>query len=109
MRAALQRKTRGSWWTKSSVLLQPRKPLISWDASKEGWPAGRGRGLAPPYRKDAELLEQVQRNAMKMIRDLFCEERLRELDFFSLQKRRLQGDLIVAFEYLKGAYRQEEN
>ena len=35
-----------------------------------------------------------------------CEERLRELGF-SLKERRLLGDLIVAFKYLKGAYKQE--
>ena len=31
------------------VHLQPKKPMVSWVVSKEGWPAGWGRCLSPPF------------------------------------------------------------
>jgi len=68
----------------------------------------------PQDRKDMDLLEQVQRSATKMIESdgvehLSYEGRLIELGLFSLEKRRLWEDLIVAFEYLKGAYKKDKD
>ena len=51
------------------------------------------------------LLDWVERRAMGMIRGLkylSYEDRLKEVGLFSVEKRRLWGDLTAAFQYLKG-------
>jgi len=98
---------------------------VSWAASEEGWQQGEGDDCPPllcpgkahleygiqPWgsqHKDVELLEWAQRRATKMIKGLehlSYRERLREMSLFSLEKRRLQGDLVVAFQYLGRAYK----
>ncbi|MGL5622948.1 RNA-directed DNA polymerase, partial [Cetobacterium sp.] len=60
---------------------------------------------SPYMRKDIAQLEKVQRLATKMIegqRSKSYEQRLRDLNLYSLESRRLRGDLIETFKIVKG-------
>ena len=60
---------------------------------------------SPSLRKDIERLEAVQARATKLmpsIRHLGYARRLERLNLYSLEKRRLRGQLIETFKMLKG-------
>ena len=61
---------------------------------------------APFLRKDVILLEKVQRLATRMVKGtkgMTYPERLRFCDLFSLERRRLRGDLMEAFRIIRGS------
>jgi len=59
----------------------------------------------PQLQKDKKCLEKVQRRATRMVKrfnKLPYETRLRKLGIYSLDRRRLRGDLIETFKIITG-------
>ena len=60
---------------------------------------------APHFKRDVDSMERVQRRATRMIRGQqgrAYEERLRDLNLFSLHKRRLRRDLAACYKLVRG-------
>jgi len=67
---------------------------------------------SPHYKKDVEALERVQRRFTRMLPGMegrSYEERLRDLRLFSLERRRLRGDLIEAYKMIRGLDRVDSD
>src|SRR6218665_201985 len=66
----------------------------------------------PYHKKDIECLEKVQRRATKLIRALAkvtYEERLQKLGIYTLERRRMRGDLIETYKILRGLENVDEH
>ena len=67
---------------------------------------------SPSLQQDIEELEQVQHRATKLIpslEHLTYEERLKELNLYSLKDRRIRGDLILMYRIMSGDIKIDHN
>ena len=60
---------------------------------------------SPHYQKDVEALERAQKRFSRMLpgmEGISYEERLEKCGLFSLERRRLRGDLIEVYKIMRG-------
>lgn len=62
----------------------------------------------PSERGLRDLLERVPWKARRMIKGIFPMKKDRQLGLFNLEKRRLRGDLVNVYKYLRGRCQEDE-
>ena len=92
-------------YIKKSVISRSREVILHLYSACSGltWCIVSRSGFSST-KKDRDLLESVQRGAMKMtesLEHLSYKEMLSNLGLFSLEKRRLREDLINVYKYLR--------
>ena len=98
-------------YTNTLKLFSPEYALLNWGcvlyAVKYGKPHSdyAVQFWSPYYRMNIDKLGPVQRRMTKMIqgiRNLNYKDRLKHLNLHSLERRKVRGDLIEVFKWIKG-------